>query len=144
MVSFKSDRCPRNNFSRNVSNELVDVYRPGGELNPGEDEVDGLKRLMTEVFMIIIEKKNRYVLFVRRVSKPSLNIFSDRLWVDKTVSSKIGQLRTLLAIGGDLTLSQHNIHIFCHISQNQKSISGYFSSSFKKKVSSIILNSGLH
>lgn len=24
-------------------------YSPGGELNPGEDEVDGLKRLMTEV-----------------------------------------------------------------------------------------------
>lgn len=23
--------------------------RPGGELNPGEDEVEGLKRLMTEV-----------------------------------------------------------------------------------------------
>lgn len=24
-------------------------YSPGGELNPGEDEVEGLKRLMTEV-----------------------------------------------------------------------------------------------
>lgn len=25
------------------------VCSPGGELNPGEDEIDGLKRLMTEV-----------------------------------------------------------------------------------------------
>lgn len=25
------------------------LCRPGGELNPGEDEVEGLKRLMTEV-----------------------------------------------------------------------------------------------
>lgn len=25
------------------------LRRPGGELNPGEDEVEGLKRLMTEV-----------------------------------------------------------------------------------------------
>lgn len=24
-------------------------YRPGGELNAGEDEVEGLKRLLTEV-----------------------------------------------------------------------------------------------
>jgi len=29
-------------------NKILD--RPGGELNPGEDEIDGLKRLMTEVF----------------------------------------------------------------------------------------------
>lgn len=28
---------------------IVIVCRPGGELNPGEDEVEGLKRLMTEV-----------------------------------------------------------------------------------------------
>ena len=26
---------------------------PGGELNPGEDEVEGLKRLMTEVFFCL-------------------------------------------------------------------------------------------
>jgi len=26
--------------------------RPGGELNPGEDEVEGLKRLLTEVLII--------------------------------------------------------------------------------------------
>lgn len=25
------------------------LYRPGGELNTGEDEVEGLKRLLTEV-----------------------------------------------------------------------------------------------
>lgn len=29
---------------------IIDYFnRPGGELNPGEDEVEGLKRLMTEV-----------------------------------------------------------------------------------------------
>lgn len=28
------------------------VYSPGGELNPGEDEVEGLKRLMTEVLLL--------------------------------------------------------------------------------------------
>lgn len=28
---------------------LLLFYRPGGELSPGEDEVEGLKRLMTEV-----------------------------------------------------------------------------------------------
>lgn len=28
---------------------MVLLCRPGGELNPGEDEVEGLKRLMTEV-----------------------------------------------------------------------------------------------
>lgn len=27
-------------------------YSPGGELNPGEDEVEGLKRLMTEVLLL--------------------------------------------------------------------------------------------
>lgn len=24
-------------------------FRPGGELNPGEDDIEGLKRLLTEV-----------------------------------------------------------------------------------------------
>lgn len=28
---------------------LIFSCRPGGELSPGEDEVEGLKRLMTEV-----------------------------------------------------------------------------------------------
>lgn len=28
---------------------LSRYYRPGGELNTGEDEVEGLKRLLTEV-----------------------------------------------------------------------------------------------
>lgn len=31
---------------------VVLCYSPGGELNPGEDEVEGLKRLMTEVFSL--------------------------------------------------------------------------------------------
>ena len=25
------------------------IFRPGGELNPGEDDIEGLKRLLTEV-----------------------------------------------------------------------------------------------
>lgn len=29
-------------------------FRPGGELNPAEDEVEGLKRLLTEVTILII------------------------------------------------------------------------------------------
>lgn len=32
-----------------MSNHGFIFNRPGGELNPGEDEVEGLKRLMTEV-----------------------------------------------------------------------------------------------
>lgn len=32
-----------------VSDALFRSFRPGGELSPGEDEVEGLKRLMTEV-----------------------------------------------------------------------------------------------
>lgn len=31
------------------SDGLLLSCRPGGELSPGEDEVEGLKRLMTEV-----------------------------------------------------------------------------------------------
>jgi len=27
----------------------LSFFRPGGELNPAEDEVEGLKRLLTEV-----------------------------------------------------------------------------------------------
>jgi hypothetical protein len=35
-------------YLRNV----ISSSRPGGELNPGEDEVEGLKRLLTEVLII--------------------------------------------------------------------------------------------
>lgn len=31
-------------------NIFVFFFRPGGELNAGEDEVEGLKRLLTEVY----------------------------------------------------------------------------------------------
>lgn len=36
-------------FSARLPHSLLLCCRPGGELNPGEDEVEGLKRLMTEV-----------------------------------------------------------------------------------------------
>lgn len=29
--------------------KILVCYRPGGELNPGEDDIEGLKRLLTEV-----------------------------------------------------------------------------------------------
>lgn len=32
-------------------------FRPGGELNSGEDQVEGLKRLLTEVIVVKVEKK---------------------------------------------------------------------------------------
>lgn len=36
-------------FSFDRTDGLLLSCRPGGELSPGEDEVEGLKRLMTEV-----------------------------------------------------------------------------------------------
>lgn len=36
-------------------NALV-YFRPGGELNSGEDQVEGLKRLLTEVIVVKVEK----------------------------------------------------------------------------------------
>lgn len=36
-------------FTEQSSDSLLLSCRPGGELSPGEDEVEGLKRLMTEV-----------------------------------------------------------------------------------------------
>lgn len=38
------------NFSIKLQFHFI-THSPGGELNPGEDEVEGLKRLMTEVLM---------------------------------------------------------------------------------------------
>lgn len=35
-------------------NEFFPFSRPGGELNPGEDEVEGLKRLLTEVSLSVL------------------------------------------------------------------------------------------
>jgi len=32
-----------------LKNFKIIFFRPGGELNPAEDEVEGLKRLLTEV-----------------------------------------------------------------------------------------------
>jgi len=42
---------------------LLDCYscgtcRPGGELNPGEDDIEGLKRLLTEVAITLNPLKN--------------------------------------------------------------------------------------
>lgn len=37
------------NWDSEQSDGVLLSCRPGGELNPGEDEVEGLKRLMTEV-----------------------------------------------------------------------------------------------
>lgn len=36
-------------FTEHSSDSWLLSCRPGGELSPGEDEVEGLKRLMTEV-----------------------------------------------------------------------------------------------
>lgn len=36
----------------------ITFFRPGGELNPGEDEVEGLKRLLTEVLNIFLFQIN--------------------------------------------------------------------------------------
>lgn len=41
-------------------------YRPGGELNPGEDDIEGLKRLLTEVATIL---------------KPLMKLFKIFLWI---------------------------------------------------------------
>jgi hypothetical protein len=41
-------------YRRNV----IPFSRPGGELNPGEDEVEGLKRLLTEVLIFSPSKIN--------------------------------------------------------------------------------------
>lgn len=35
-------------------------FRPGGELNPAEDEVEGLKRLLTEVIILFINVNTYY------------------------------------------------------------------------------------
>lgn len=43
MVSCMRQQCEP------PSDTLLLSNRPGGELSPGEDEVEGLKRLMTEV-----------------------------------------------------------------------------------------------
>lgn len=34
---------------------------PGGELNPGEDEIEGLKRLLTEVFKFYFFYKHLFI-----------------------------------------------------------------------------------
>lgn len=33
---------------------ILVYFRPGGELNPAEDEVEGLKRLLTEVTILLL------------------------------------------------------------------------------------------
>lgn len=90
---------------------------PGGELNPGEDELDGLKRLMTEVsnllFKTFFNRIQYFLVFFRH-------------WADRTVLYRSGTLRTRSAIGGDPTSNPRNTHIFLRISQNQKNTNDSF------------------
>nr|KAF6324836.1 hypothetical protein mMyoMyo1_008293 [Myotis myotis] len=76
---------------------------PGSELNPGEDEVEGLKRLMTE----ILGRQDG--------------------------SCKTGPLMTALVTGGDQILNLFSIHIFLHILQNRRNIRSCFWFNFKRK-----------
>lgn len=50
------------------------LCRPGGELNPGEDEVEGLKRLMTEVtaswYFILFAGDGQHVLIFGCTTDP--------------------------------------------------------------------------
>lgn len=49
-----------------MKNKYFYFCRPGGELNPAEDEVEGLKRLLTEVtyiLFIIIKYNIHYIYF---------------------------------------------------------------------------------
>jgi len=53
----------------------VVIFRPGGELSAGEDEVDGLKRLMTEVmaeqrcYQLRKEVKVRRIVFFQTLGR---------------------------------------------------------------------------
>lgn len=84
---------------------ILVYFRPGGELNPAEDEVEGLKRLLTEVTILLLSV-NMYYNY--------LYFYGFRLWADKMVFSLNGQLKILLVIGGDLTLNLQHIHIYHH------------------------------
>lgn len=56
----------------------IDYFnRPGGELNPGEDEVEGLKRLMTEVCFLSLCCYSRMLHYFRitRITKSIRVVF---------------------------------------------------------------------
>lgn len=44
----------RNELSKTQHDHHFIFFRPGGELNTSEDQVEGLKRLLTEVRLICI------------------------------------------------------------------------------------------
>lgn len=75
---------------------------PGGELNAGEDEVEGLKRLLSEVSPLTWQRSRNY----------DVNLFKNRRWAVRMVLNRIGLSRTPLAIGGVRTLNRRNIHTF--------------------------------
>uniref|UniRef100_T1H4Y5 Nudix hydrolase domain-containing protein n=1 Tax=Megaselia scalaris TaxID=36166 RepID=T1H4Y5_MEGSC len=83
---------------------------PGGELNAGEDEVEGLKRLLTETLG------------------------------RQMVLNKIGILKTQLGIGGDPTLNRHNIHTSRLTSPNQRNTNDYsWFSSMKRNLLKLLI-----
>lgn len=51
------------------------TFSPGGELNPGEDEVEGLKRLMTEVFIYL------FIFHFKLVDAKKHRIANFSLWI---------------------------------------------------------------
>lgn len=70
---------PSSSFEGNWLNSVLLIYiitftRPGGELNPGEDEVEGLKRLLTEVTVI-------YVHLLTSINNFLIQIINNRFFI---------------------------------------------------------------
>lgn len=83
-------------------------HRPGGELSPGEDEVEGLKRLMTEVATVTAQL-NRLVV-VTMVEFFYCNFCLDiRSLGGRMGWSRTGWLMTVSATGGARTSSLHRL-----------------------------------
>ena len=76
---------------------------PGGELNPGEDEVEELKCLMTRI--------------------PGY----------QNVVLQVGSLMTALVTGGGKILNLLSIHIFFHILENLRNVMELFWFNLKRK-----------
>ncbi len=98
---------------------------PGGELNPGEDEVDGLKRLMTDT----LGRPDSGPANVSKSSKSCRNL-SNKLFF------RNGSSRTRSAIGGDRTSSPPSTRISRHTSRSRRNTGNCSSSSFKRKPTS--------
>jgi hypothetical protein len=77
-------------------------HRPGGELNPGEDDIEGLKRLLTEV-----KSCSHDIADVN-------NACHYRYLADKMVLYKNGLLKILWEIGGDQISNHHSTHMYPH------------------------------